>query len=391
MNFKYLFLLLLPVFLAAQGTVDRELSSNRGRLNELRREISQLRGQLADMQKKAHSVQDQLQLIEKQMGLIAQSKGLLLKQQQLLEKRARQNREELINTRKTLKRLKTLYADRMRYMYKYGRIKELEAVLTSESLNQAFVRLRYLNRIADYDKKTIQSIEKKQRRIEKLQQQMAADLKEKQRSLQQKRLEEQIFAQKRRERNKLLAQIEKDSRFYKRQIDLKEKERKRLSGLIAALEQKRKARDMERRETNEPPPIDFDDFKKGRGKLPWPVRGKVVSNYGKDYDPKTKTYVTNSGIEISSAIGTPVKCVFTGVVSLITYMSGYGNTIIIDHGHGYYTVYSHLGEIYVQKGDVVDGNQIIALIGDSGSLAGSKLHFEIYAGNKASNPRLWLR
>ncbi len=390
MRFRYL-LLFLPFLVGAQSAVDRELNSNRGRLSELRREISQLRGQLADMQKKAHSVQDQLQLIEKQMGLIAQTKGLLLKQQRLLEKRARQNREELINTRLTLKRLKKLYAGRIRYMYKYGRIRELELLLTSESLNQAFVRLRYLNRIADYDEKTIASIEKKQKKIENLQKQMAADLKEKQRSLQQKRLEEQIFAQKRRERNKLLAQIEKDSRFYKKQIDLKEKERKRLSGLIAVLEQKRRARDLERRETNEPPVIDFDDFKKSKGRLPWPVKGRVVSNYGKDYDPKTKTYVTNSGIEISSTIGTPVKCVFTGQVSLITYMSGYGNTIIIDHGQGYYSVYSHLGEIYVQKGDRVEGNQIIALIGDSGSLAGSKLHFEIYAGNRATNPRTWLR
>ena len=76
---------------------------------------------------------------------------------------------------------------------------------------------------------------------------------------------------------------------------------------------------------------------------------------------------------------------------MITYMGGYGNTIIIDHGNGYYTVYSHLGEIYVSRNDVIQTNQIIAQVGESGSLAGSKLHFEIYGGNQSYDPQAWLR
>ena len=76
---------------------------------------------------------------------------------------------------------------------------------------------------------------------------------------------------------------------------------------------------------------------------------------------------------------------------MITYLGGYGNTLIVDHGNGYYTVYSHLAEIYVRKNEIIETNQIIAQVGDSGSLAGSKLHFEIYGGNQSFDPQKWLR
>jgi len=397
MRFKTALLPVLSVLISlgtlnAQGTIDHSINRNRTRLEKIRREIETLKSKLRQSRQKAHGLQEQLALMDEELALIEQAKGLLLNQQKLLERRSRHNRQALIDTRKKLKRLREMYAQRARYMYKYGRVRELDMLLSSESFNQALVRLRYLNRLAEYDEKMIRGIVRKEAQIERLQKQLNADLVAKRESVRQKQQQEARYKTRRDERNRLLAQLEKDARYYNRQIGLKEKERQKLLGLISRLEEERKASQNNKRETEERPVvIDFDDFRKGRGKLPWPVKGRIVSAYGRDYDPKTKTYVTNSGIEISSPIGTPVKSVFRGVVRLITYMSGYGNTIIIDHGHGYYTVYSHLGEIYVQKDDVVESNQIIALIGDSGSLAGSKLHFEVYTGQKTDNPRRWLR
>ena len=86
-----------------------------------------------------------------------------------------------------------------------------------------------------------------------------------------------------------------------------------------------------------------------------------------------------------------MNCVFPGVASLITYMSGFGNTLIIDHNNGFYTVYAHLSEVLVQKYQAVKAGDQIGTVGESGSLQGTRLHFEIYAQNKPVDPIKWLK
>ena len=382
--------MILISFVYAQDNTERELINNRGRLNKIKSEISNLKKQLSKSQKAALSVNRQIDLIDKEISLIARAKGLMVREQRILEKRSSNNRLKLKETKQKLDKLKKLYAERLVYMYKYGKIKNLALLLTANSFNQAFVRFRYLKMIAEYDEKTINSIKEKQISIEKMQAQMADDIDAKDRSILEKQKEEQNYKTRLDEKNSLLSNIKKDQSFYNAQISIKKQEQAKLNSLIAVLERTRK-KQKSSVSTEEFVIIDFENFKKGKGKLPWPVKGKIVSKFGKQYDPVSKTSVNNSGIEIQGKIGTPVKCVFTGVVRIVTYLGGYGNTVIIDHGNGYYTVYSHLGEIYIRKNDVVETNQIIAQVGDSGSLAGSKLHFEIYGGNQSFDPQKWLK
>ncbi len=391
MRFKIaLFFILLTCLAAAQDNTDRELKNNRNRLSKIKSELSDLKKQLSKSQKDALSVNKQISLLDKEISLIAHAKGLMVREQRILEKRAKNNRVKLAETKAKLKKLKKLYAERLVYMYKYGKIKNLALLLTSNSFNQAFIRFRYLKMIAEYDEKTIASINDKQKNIERIQAQLADDIDAKNRSIREKQKEEQNYHASLDKKNSLLKRIKKDQSFYNTQIKIKKQEQAKLTSLIAVLERTRKAQKSPV-STEEFVTIDFENFKKGRGKLPWPVKGKIVNKFGKQYDPVSKTSINNSGIEIQAKIGTPVKSVFTGVVRMITYLGGYGNTIIIDHGNGYYTVYSYLGEIYVRKNDVVETNQIIAQVGNSGSLAGSKLHFEIYGGKNTYNPQVWLR
>ena len=72
-------------------------------------------------------------------------------------------------------------------------------------------------------------------------------------------------------------------------------------------------------------------------------------------------------------------------------MGGFGNTVIVDHNNGYYTVYAHLDEIAVKKFQILQAGSVIGTVGDSGSLEGAKLHFEIYANNEPQNPTRWLK
>ncbi len=369
---------------------ENELKNNRDQLGKIKSEIANLKSRLSKSQKEALSVNKQIGLIDEEISLIARAKGLMIREQRILEKRSKTNRLNLNETKQQLDKLKKLYAERLVYMYKYGKIKNLALILTANSFNQAFVRFRYLKMIAEYDEKTIRSIDEKQKNIEVMQTQLADDIDAKNRSINDKQSEEQNYKRRLNKKNTLLTSIKKNQTFYNTQIKTKKAEQAKLTSLISVLEKARKAQ-KNSSSTEEFVIIDFENFKKGKGRLPWPVKGKVVSKFGKQYDPVSKTSVNNSGIEIQGKIGTPVKCVFTGVVRMITYLGGYGNTIIVDHGNGFYTVYSHLGEIYVRKNDIIETNQVIAQVGDSGSLAGSKLHFEIYGGNQSFNPQKWLR
>jgi septal ring factor EnvC (AmiA/AmiB activator) len=137
--------------------------------------------------------------------------------------------------------------------------------------------------------------------------------------------------------------------------------------------------------------LNLKDIRKNKGKLPWPVKGKLLHKYGKQKDRRLNTTINNTGIDIQAKAGTEVRAVFIGVVSEVTYLSGFGNTVILDHGNGYYTVYAHLEEFFVEPDMVLDAGEVLGLVGDSGSLEGAKLHFAIFANQTTVNPKAWLR
>jgi septal ring factor EnvC (AmiA/AmiB activator) len=98
-----------------------------------------------------------------------------------------------------------------------------------------------------------------------------------------------------------------------------------------------------------------------------------------------------SGIDIKSERGEPVQAVFAGKVLFADWFKGYGNMLIIDHGNSYCTLYANVEELFKQKGDAVESGEVIATVGDSGSLSGPGLYFEVRHHGKPEDPQLWLK
>ncbi|MCX7732062.1 MAG: peptidoglycan DD-metalloendopeptidase family protein [candidate division WOR-3 bacterium] len=120
-----------------------------------------------------------------------------------------------------------------------------------------------------------------------------------------------------------------------------------------------------------------------RGRLSWPVTGTVISGFGLQVDPKYGTKVKNSGIDISCAKGSPVRAVWEGTVSYADVFMGQGLMLILEHGGGYYSVYSRLSEFRVRAGEKVKTGAVLGL-------SGELLHFELRIGGKAVDPLEWL-
>jgi septal ring factor EnvC (AmiA/AmiB activator) len=132
-------------------------------------------------------------------------------------------------------------------------------------------------------------------------------------------------------------------------------------------------------------------FSSLKGLLNMPVKGKIVNLFGPHKNKKLNVVNFQSGIEIKADRGEPIRAVFDGQILYATWFKGYGNMIIIDHGENYYTVYAHAEELFASKGDTIDKGDVVATVGDSGSMIGPSLHFEIRHHGKPVDPLEWIK
>jgi septal ring factor EnvC (AmiA/AmiB activator) len=139
-------------------------------------------------------------------------------------------------------------------------------------------------------------------------------------------------------------------------------------------------------------PAAFVPLYEQKGRLPWPLEGRVITAFGFEQHPEFRTVVMNKGVEISPAKDKSlILSVHAGKVVFADYFEGYGNLLIIDHGMTYYTLYGHCSEFLAAVGDMVRTGQPVAVVGDTGSLKGECLYFEVRYKTKALDPLQWLK
>jgi len=132
------------------------------------------------------------------------------------------------------------------------------------------------------------------------------------------------------------------------------------------------------------------DISDKKGNLSPPVKGKLLNNFGRERDKIYNTYIVHNGVSIKVRKGAPVRSVFNGKVLYTGTLDGYGNIIIIGHGMHYHSLYGHLDEIISITGKTVRSGQIIGRSGDSGSVKGEALYFEMRYKGKPIEPTAWL-
>ena len=132
------------------------------------------------------------------------------------------------------------------------------------------------------------------------------------------------------------------------------------------------------------------DISDKKGNLLPPVNGKLLNNFGRERDKIYNTYIVHNGVSIRVRKGAPVRSVFNGKVLYTGTLDGYGNIIIIGHGMNYHSLYGHLDEIISSTGKTVRSGQIIGRSGDSGSVKGEALYFEMRYKGKPIEPTVWL-
>jgi len=134
------------------------------------------------------------------------------------------------------------------------------------------------------------------------------------------------------------------------------------------------------------------NFKKNKGRLPWPVESGFVSRgFGTQKHPTLKNIeITNNGVDIRTEEGATVRCVADGQVAGVQFVPGHDYTLIVQHGD-YYTVYTNLASTSLLKGDVVKAKQPVGQVSTNNITGTSELHFEVWQQKERMNPALWIK
>jgi len=273
---------------------------------------------------------------------------------------------------------KKILGKRLRAIYKEGSMFPVKVLFSSENFNDLIQRVKYMGLVTEYDS---QIFGKFNGRLNQLEEEKKALLKARAKL-------EQLQQDTEKNKKEINNRKEEKSRFLKKlkrkkSLRIKVKNElmlasKDLNGLISNLEEKLVLGQG----------LDIVDRK---GRLLLPVTGKVLNKFGKKRDKHYDTFIVYNGIDIRVPKGTPVRSIFDGKVLYANELKGYGNLVILGHGNDYHSLYGHLDEIITKVGRTVRSGQIIGRSGDTGSLVGETLYFELRHKGNPIEPIRWFK
>jgi murein hydrolase activator len=371
----------------AQST---ELESSRRRLEEIRRERDRLEEQQQRLQGQVHDVNDELSNLERQRESTQRIVGEIERQIGGLASQLDRSSAELILAEDNLAERRAVLERRLVDIYKRGPLYTFQALLAAESFGDLLSRYKYLYLTSRQDRALVTEVELLRNRVVTERDNILNVRTQLDRSRQEREAEYAKYTELANARTRRLQSLQRSARSTERRLTTLQKDEARLNGLLAALERARRdeaARGALRGGVSTPGSITTASL----GKLDWPVEGTIVYRFGRDTLPSGGIIRWN-GVGIAAPMGTPVHAVAAGKVRLVGQFGTYGLTVVLEHGNGYYSVYSHLASAAVKLGEVVAKAAMIGAVGGENSDYGPHLHFEIRGENQvALDPTTWLR
>ena len=369
---------------------EEELRYQNQAINSLKTEIEQLRSKIKSAESRERSASSRILSLDEEISLTAKLIRSLKKEEEKTRKKIIQLKTDILKNENELDALRSRYKKRVVNSYLKGQLTDLERVFSSTTWRQAMYRTQYLKIISDIEKKIVNQIEKILIQISQQKLELEAALRQNLRLARDKEQQINSFRNMRIDREKELNRIRNDKKALANYIGEKEAGVQQLENIIKKVLEDKARFERELRIRKQQEALRTKSFKALKGQLPWPAEGRIIARFGRQWNSKLKTTTENPGVDIKGQPGSAIRSILGGVVTTITYIRGYGTTLIIDHGGGFYTVYSHVTNIQTAVDSQVRNGDVIAYMGDSGSINGSKLHFEIWGKGQKLDPEKWL-
>lgn len=380
------------MILVGRGIAETDLQKVRSGVAESKKELSGLKKKIQEekqrvkeIRKKESSILSQLNTLDR--NLIKRGKELKALNQKIevVARKVQKTENEQRLLGQNISSQETFLTERLVALYKFGDAGMPQVIFSSPSYGELLNSQRYLASILNQDRQIVEDYRKKQTILGEYQEQLKKDERELKGLKEQTELKRAEIQKDKSQKSRLLDSVRDEKRMYLAAIKELETASVNLQGLIDRLE--RKIREKARAEVFVPAGKGFGAF---RGRLSFPVDGRILSTFGRNENPKFNTFTYQKGIEIEASPGAEIRAVYDGRVLYSDWFKGYGKILIIDHGEGYYTLSGHASALIKKVGEEVRAGEVVALVGDTGSLKGPCLYFEIRQKGKPLDPLEWL-
>jgi septal ring factor EnvC (AmiA/AmiB activator) len=311
-----------------------------------------------------------------------------------------QTSKQIEDTKVDVENKKIQIQKRLISIYKSGNVSNIRFYFSAETFPEMLEDIRYTKSLVDHDKKMLAEYKDKINRLSTLQNKLQSDNRNKEKIRANIVLKKKEIEAEKEKKAQYLVKIQHDKKRYQESLRELEANSRRLQSIIRRLEaasrkraikEREKAAETAKKGIAAPALLADRGFASQKGRLSMPVRGHIISEYGRHKHPRFNSYTFNNGLSIAAPIGTDVHAVYDGKVIFADYFKGYGNLVIVDHGGGYFSLYAHNSKILKKLGTNVAKNDILATVGDGDSPDGPMLYFEIRYQGKPVDPSTWIR
>lgn len=370
----------LPVLVGA-AAVDRDLEGIKKKIEKEKKGLSRLEDRESSVLDSLEKIQTELDKRTREIKLANSKLSVIARD--LAAKQAEAERiADSIAARLELLR------QRAAALYRWQRTGTPLVVLNGNvSLSRLMQRQRYLQAALSFDRELLAKLEDENRRQAELRDELAEKREELAEQKQSLGAAKQAIRKEAQKKQTLLTSVRREKQTRLRALREMQAAAQRLEKMMEEIA--RRALVKPRQLPSGPPP--GSGLAALRGRLEWPVRGRVSAPFGKFRHPEFSAEIVRKGIDIDAPEGGEIKAVEKGRVVYAERFSGYGNMVILDHGERYYTIYGHLAEIVKKNGESVTRGEVLGRAGESDSLAGAKLYFEIRKDGHSLDPVPWLR
>lgn len=381
--------ILIPHLAFAQQNIGAQIRRSQDRLEEIRQEQQRLAREATQMRGQILTMGDEIRNIEARIGSSTSALAEFDVQIEAYGMTVMDATRDLLATRDEYAVRQTELEQRLRNIYKRGRTHTLQVLLEARSFGDLISRYKYLHLVARYDRMLVADVRTLAELLSEQRELLANEYARLETLRGEKRREvsdmELLEAQRQRRLRNVRTQVSRTET----RIDELQSEEQRLGGLLAELERARRAAERVAGLTTESVLTTSD-----LGQLRWPVEGSVVYRFGEAKQGGTANW---DGLGIGAQRGTLVRAVEAGQIAWAGSRDLLGQTVIVDHGGGYWSVYLYMQDLRVRMDDQIVAGQVLGGVGgDENTPEGTHIEFQIYEPDSENNPRLvdpvrWLR
>jgi len=375
------FLLLITPFILEASLPAQAISEIEKHLQKIQGEIKALETKIKEERRQEAGILAQLNQLSLEKRLLIQQINLNTAERQKLDREIASLKKEIETTQQQINYQKKNIEKTLVSLYKYGQLDWLRFFFQAQSFASLVAESKRLQLLLEHQNGLLTAYQKAETHLKELTHQLAAKQEELQKLYQQALEKKKELEAKENSLRQFSARIQQNRRLYEQTLKEYRERADELQNLMDKIIKQEIIL-----------PFPFVPFYERKGKLNWPLSGKIITSYGLQRHPRFNTITFNNGIEIApTRQDRTVRAIHAGKVVYADTFHGYGELLILDHGLNYFSLYGHCAEFLVSKGDWVKEGQPIAIVGDTGSLKGVCLYFEIRYKTKALDPLQWLK